>query len=202
MFWLSIKTRRHLWELSLTFVIIYLIWLFQSDVLTKLSLKNLFCNLPLTFTIIWASIFTSTIESLSPDQIKTRPISSIILYQAMSGSLSGAIVGAVFAALYASILPVYLFSYPLIGWIAGYFPLRKIQHGSFYCIVLVLLGTILAEFMTACQLTILGRTEVFSSLAQLAVPEAVLNALIAPFIFVPLKAWHDFGLEREVIVKS
>ena len=202
MFWLSIKTRRHLWELSLAFAVIYFIWILQSDILTKLSLHHLFCNMPLTFTIIWASIFTTSITPLSSDDIKVRSVTNIALYQAISGSMGGAIVGAAFAALYASVLPAFLVSYPLIGWIAGYFPLRKIQHASFYCIVLVLLGTILAEFITACQLALLGRAEVFSCFVQIAVPEAVLNALLAPFIFVPLKAWYDFGLEREVVVKS
>jgi len=202
MFWLSIKTRRYLWELGLAFSVIYFIWVLQSDVLTKLSLHNLFCNLPLTFIIIWSSIYTSSIKPLSSDDIKVRSLTDIALHQAMSGSVRGAAVGAVFAALYASILPVFLLSYPLIGWIAGYFPLRKIQHASFYCIVLVFLGTVLAEFITACQLAILGRAEVFSCFVQIAIPEAVLNALIAPFIFVPLKAWYDFGLEHEAIVKS
>ncbi len=202
MFWLSIKARHHLLELSLAFTVICLVWFLQSDVLTKLSLHNLFCNLPLTFTIIWASIFTSSVEPLNSDEIKVRSISAVALHQAMSGSFSGAIVGAVFAALYASILPVYLFSYPIIGWVAGYFPLKTVQHASFYSILLVLLGTILAEFLTASQLMILGRADVLSCFAQITMPEAVLNALIAPFIFVPLKAWHDFGSEREVIVKS
>jgi len=200
MFWLSIKTRRHLWELSLAFAVIFFIWILQSDLLTQLSLHHLFCNMPLTFIIIWASIYTTSITPLNSNDVKIRSVINIILYQAISGSVSGAIVGAVFAALYASVLPVFLISYPLIGWIAGYFPLRKIQHASFYCILLVLFGTILAEFITACQLALLGRAEVFSCFVQIAVPEAVLNALLAPFIFIPLKAWYDFGLEREVIV--
>ncbi len=199
---LSIKARRHLWEISLAFVVICFIWFLQSDVLTQLYSHNLFCNIPLAFIIIWASVFTSSIEPLSSDDIRVRSMSAIVLYQAISGSLSGAIIGAVFAALYSSVVPVYLISYPIIGWVAGYFPLNKVQHGSFYCIVSVLLGTILAEFITACQLMILGRADVLSCFAQATIPEAVLNALIAPFIFIPLKAWHDFRLEREVIVKS
>jgi len=202
MFLLSIKARNHLWELSLTFAVICCIWFLQSTVLTRLSLHSLFCNLPLTFIIIWASIFTSSAQSLSSDDIKVRPLMAIILYQTISGSVSGALVGAVFAALYASIIPVYLISYPAIGWVAGYFSLKKVQHGAFYSIVLVFLGTILAEFITTCQLMVLGRTEVINCFAQIAIPEAVLNALIAPFIFVPLRAWYDFRMEREVIVQA
>ena len=202
MFLLSIKARHRLLELSLAFAVIYFVWFLQSDVLTKFSVHNLFCNLPLTFTIIWASIFTSSIKPLNSDDIQIRSISAIVLYQAMSGSISGALVGAFFAALYASILPVYLISYPLIGWVCGYFPLKTVQHASFYSILLVLLGTILAEFITAAQLMALGRTDVLSCFAQITIPEAVLNALIAPFIYVPLKAWHDFGTESEAIVKS
>lgn len=63
-------------------------------------------------------------------------------------------------------------------------------------------ATILGEFFTAMQLIMLGRAEVFARFAELAIPEAVLNALIAPFIFVPIKVWYDFCLEREVTVKA
>jgi hypothetical protein len=48
------------------------------------------------------------------------------------------------------------------------------------------------------QLIILGRPEVFGRFVELAIPEAVLNALIAPFIFLPIKIWYDFYLEREI----
>lgn len=202
MFLLSIKARRHLWEISLTFAVVFLVWILQSDILVRLTSLHLFCNLPLTFTMIWASIYTSHFAPLSSDDIKVRSLGNIALYQAISGSLSGAAIGAIFAAFYSSVVPVYMVSYPLIGWIAGYFPLRKVQHGSFYSILLVLCGTVLAEFITAVQLILMGRAEVFGCFVQIAIPEAVLNALIAPFIFVPLKSWYDFGLEREVIVES
>ncbi len=200
MFWLSIKARNRLWELGLAAIVISIIWFLQNNILTRIALRGLFCNLPLTFIIIWSSIFGSSLNRLSADDVRVRSFGQIAHYQAMSGCVSGALIGGVFSVLYASVSPVYLFSYPIIGWIAGYFPLKTINHGSFYSIVLVLFATILGEFLTSCQLMMLGRAEVFSRFAEIAIPEAVLNALIAPFIFVPIKAWYDFRLSREVTV--
>ena len=198
----SIRARNRIWELGLAAVIIYILWLLQLNILTRLALKGLFCNLPLTFTLVWASIFGSQLHRLNADQIRVRSVGQVILYQAMSGSVSGALMGAAFAALYGSVTPVPLVSYPLMGWIAGYFPLKNINHGAFYSIALVFFGTILGEFFAASQLMILNRAEVFGRFTELALPEAVLNALIAPFIFVPIKAWYDFCLEREVAVRA
>ena len=199
---ISIRTRNRIWDLSLAGIVIYIIWLLQFNILTRLALRGLFCNLPLTFVIVWSSIFSSSLNRLSADDIRVRSFGQIALYQAMAGSLSGALIGAVFAVLYGSVTPVYLVSYPLIGWIVGYFPLKSINHAAFYSIALVFLASILGEFFTASQLIILGRAEVFGRFVELAIPEAVLNALIAPFIFLPIKAWYDFGLEQEVIVKA
>lgn len=202
MFWLSIKARNRLWELGLAAVVISIIWLLQNNILTRIALRGLFCNLPLTFTIIWSSIFGSSIEHLSADEVRVRSFGQIAVYQAMSGCVSGALIGAIFSVLYASVTPVYLISYPVIGWITGYFPLKTVNNGSLYSIVLVLFGTILGESLTSCQLIMLGRAEVLSRFADIAIPEAVLNALIAPFIFIPIKAWYDFRLSHEVSVRS
>jgi rod shape-determining protein MreD len=195
---ISIRTRTRLWEISLAAIVIYVIWLLQLNILTRLALKGLFCNLPLAFIIVWSSVFTSSLGRLSADDLRVRSLAQIALYQAMSGSISGALIGATFAVLYRSVTPVYLVSYALIGWISGYFPLKRVNNGAFFSIGLVFLGTVLAEFFTAVQLIILGRPEVFGRFVELAIPEAVLNALIAPFIFLPIKIWYDFYLEREI----
>lgn len=200
MYLISIRARNRIWEVGLTVFVIYIIWLLQFNILTRLALRGLFCNLPLTFTIVWSSIFSSSLNKLSADDLRLRSFAQIALYQTMAGSVSGALVGATFAALYASVTPVYLISYPLTGWIAGYFPLKSVNHAAFYSIALVFCATILGEFFTAGQLIMLGRGEVFGRFVELAIPEAVLNALIAPFIFLPIKAWYDFRLEREATV--
>jgi rod shape-determining protein MreD len=199
---ISIQTRNRLWEISLAAIVIYIIWLLQLNILTRLALRGLFCNLPLTFIIVWSSIFRSSLSRLTADELRVRSVVQVALYQARSGSVSGALIGAVFAVLYRSVTPVYLVSYPLIGWISGYFPLKSVNHGAFFSIILVFLATVLGEFFTALQLIALGRAEVFGRFVELAIPEAVLNALIAPFIFLPIKVWYDFCLEREPTVKA
>jgi rod shape-determining protein MreD len=199
---ISIRTRTRIWEISLSTIVIYIVWLLQLNILTRLALRGLFCNLPLTFIIVWSSIFTSSMSRLSADDLRIRSVWQIAIYQAMSGSFSGALIGAAFAVLYGSVTPVYLLSYPLIGWICGYFPLKSINNGAFYSIALVFFFSVLGEFLTALQLIVLGRSEVFGRFVDLALPEAVLNALIAPFIFLPIKAWYDFSLEREVTVRA
>jgi rod shape-determining protein MreD len=173
-------------------------WLLQTNVLTRLSLAGLLCNLPLTFTIVWAAVFGSRLTPLTADDLRTLSMNEIIVYQALSGSLSGALIGALFAALYASVLPMYPLSYPLIGWITGYFSLKRVNQAVFLTIPLVLLGSVLAESFMAFELFLLGRPDVMYRFVHAVLPEAVMNALIAPSIFIPMRRWYEFSISKEV----
>jgi hypothetical protein len=44
----------------------------------------------------------------------------------------------------------------------------------------------------------IGRPEVLPRLAEIAFPEAILNSLIAPFIYFPMRAWFEFFTSRDV----
>lgn len=156
------------------------------------------CNLPLTFTIVWAAVFGSRAKPLGYDGLRQLSMKEVLLHQTLSGSLSGAFVGAFFAALYSSVLPIYPYSYPLIGWITGYFTLKNINHAELVCIPLVLFASVFAEFLTAGQLILLGRPYVFEHFLQLALPEAALNALVAPLIYVPISRWYQFKISQEL----
>jgi rod shape-determining protein MreD len=125
----------------------------------------------------------------------------VLFRQLLSGSPSGAIVGAFFAALASSVLPVYPVSYPLIGWIAGYFSLKNFNQAAFLCIPLVVLLSFLGEMLMACQLALIGRPEVFSQLVLVGFPEALLNALIAPVLFFPMRGWYEFSQWRKLSVE-
>jgi rod shape-determining protein MreD len=194
----SIRLRARLWEIGLAAAVIFFAWLFQSNILTRLSVGGLMCNLPLTFTIVWATVFGTRLSNLTADNFRILSLNEIIAYQAVSGSLSGALIGAVFAALYASVLPVYPISYPLIGWIAGYFCLKNVNHAHFLTIPIVLCASVLAESIMALQLFAMARPEIMSRFIDSALPEAVMNALIAPWIYLPMRSWYEFRTAKEV----
>src|ERR1700733_10195029 len=108
----SIQFRTRLWQVSLAGLIVLIVWLVQTDLITRFSVNGLLCNLPLTFTILWGSVFGSKQKGLVADEIRSLSLSEIAIQQALSGSISGACVGALFAALFASALPIYPIAYP------------------------------------------------------------------------------------------
>jgi len=186
-------------EVGLAFAVIFGAWLLQLTVVSAINLRDVICSLPLTFTIVWGSIFGSRLPPLTPEEVRNSSLSDVMLRQAVGGSLSGALVGATFGALYVSVAPAYPIAYPIIGWIAGYFCLKNFSQGWMLCILVVFLSTILAETITAGELAVIGkftelkRPDLLTTLVQTAVPEAAINSLIAPLIFFPLRAWQEFS---------
>lgn len=195
---MSIRTRKRLGEIGFAALIIAIAWLLQVTVLTKLSLDSVLCSLPLTITITWGSVFGSPLRKPSPEELRMQPVDQAIIMQIASGSVSGLIIGAIFASFYATVSPVYPFCYPLVGWLAGYFSLRSFNKATLLCIPIVLGGTVFAESISALQLHFIGRPEVLPRLAEIAFPEAILNSLIAPFIYFPMRAWFEFFTSRDV----
>lgn len=190
---ISMRARRRFWQIGLAALLICFAWLLQLTVLSLLPLRAILCSLPMMVTIVWGSVFGSPLQMPRADELRNVGVNQVIAMQALSGSLSGALVGAFFAALYASILPVYPICYPLVGWAAGYFCLRGFNQGALLCIPLVLLLTVFGETVMAVQLAISpGRPDVFPHLVQIAVPEAIVNAIIAPFVFFPMRSWYEF----------
>jgi rod shape-determining protein MreD len=198
----SIQFRTWLWQISLAAMVVLIVWLIQTDLITRFSLKGLLCNLPLTLTVLWGGVFGSRQKGLLPEEIRALSVGEIATQQALSGSPSAACIGGFFAALYSSALPIYPVAYPLIGWISGYFCLKGVSQPTFWSIPLVLFASVFAEFVTGCQLTLMGRPETFNRLVDFALPEAILNALIAPIIFIPMRTWYEFWTSREVAVSE
>lgn len=190
---LSMRTRKKAWDMSLAVCLAFFAWVLQLTVLSNFTFQGAFCNLPLTMTILWGLVFGSPMPPITPDELRVRSAKQIFLRQLGSGSVGGCLFGAFFAAVYASMLPVYPISYPIIGWVAGYFNMRNLNPETLICLPVVLLATVFANFITAFQLVATGHADVFPHLAQIALPEALLNALIAPFVYFPLRRWHDFA---------
>src|SRR5215468_10108258 len=194
---LSERARKRACDIALTAFAGSLAWLIQLTVLNNFSFQGVICNLPLIFTALWGSVFGSRLPPLTPDDLRKAKVREIFLHQLLSGSTSGALVGAFVGALYASVLPVYPVCFPVIGWVTGYFCLRNLNQETLICIPLVLLATVAAESIMAWQLWMLGRPDVFSHLAQIALPEGLLNALIAPFVYFPMRRYYDFSTAEE-----
>lgn len=193
----SMQTRHKLVEIGLTLTVAFCAWIFQLTVINLFAFHGALCNLPLTITIIWGYVFGSSSLPITQGELRHKSTAYIFLRQLMQGSVSGALMGALVGSLYASMLPIYPVCYPLIGFICGYFCARNISSESLLCIPVVLLGTVAAEFIMAWQLSLAGRVDVFAHLAQIALPESLLNALIAPFIYFPIRSWQDFYLTKD-----
>lgn len=183
----------------MTMLIIACAWVMQLAVVSRLFLTGVQCSLPLTIIIVWGISFGSPLEKPSIDELRLNTLNTIILRQALSGSISGALIGAAFAALYSSVLPIYPIAYPVVGWIAGYFCLRNFNKAIVLVIPLVLILTFLAEAITALQLFVIGRPLVMRNFVEIVLTEAVLNSLIAPFVFLPMRGWYEFARYRQMM---
>lgn len=188
----SMRARRRFWQIGLAGVILCFAWLTQLTVLSLLPLRAVLCSLPLMLTIVWGAVFGSPLQMPRAEELRRVPLGQIVTMQLLSGSLSGALVGAFFGALYSSIIPIYPLSFPIIGWVAGYFCLRNFNQGVLLCVPLVLLLSVFAESIMALQLHLINRPDVVSHLVQIAVPESIVNAILAPFVFIPMRGWYEF----------
>ncbi len=194
----SARSRKRLGEISIAAVLVLVVWLIQLALLSKFRFGDVLCNLPLTMIIVWGVTFGSPMPKPTNDELRVSTLGAILVRQMLSGSPSGAIIGAFFAALASSVIPAYPFAYPIIGWIAGYFSLKNFNQAAFLCIPLVFLLSFLGEIIMAVQLSLVGRHEVFSHLAMISFPEALLNALIAPVLFFPMRGWFEFSRWRHM----
>jgi len=196
---LSIRTRRRIGAVGMTVLIVGCAWVMQLAVVSRLFVTGVQCSLPLTLIIVWGITFGSPLSKPSIDELRLSTLKTILLRQALSGSISGALIGAAFAALYSSVLPIYPLAYPIVGWIAGYFCLRNFNKAVVLVIPLVLILTFFSEAITALELFSVGRPLVFENFVEIALTEAVLNALIAPFVFLPMRGWYEFARYRQMM---
>ena len=193
---LSIKSRRRSGEILIAALVLFVVWMIQLTILSNFTFSQALCNLPLAITIVWGATFGSPMEKPTADELRLASLPEIVARQLLSGSVSGALVGGFFAALSCSVIPIFPVAYPLIGWISGYFTLKNFNQAAFLCIPLVLLLTFLAEIFMAAQLQIVGRPGIITHFVMVSFPESLLNALIAPVLFFPMRGWYEFSQWR------
>lgn len=187
----SMRTRRKMLNYGLTALVATTALVLQIGLLNNFPVHGVYCNLPLTIVIVWGAVFGSPMPPITPDELRLSTTGEVFLRQLASGSIVGFLVGAFFASLYTPMLPVFPAYLPIAGWIAGYFCLRNINKQNLLCIPLVFVMTLIAETLMAWQLSLIGRPGVFDHLMQIAVSEASLNALIAPFVYFPMRRWYE-----------
>jgi hypothetical protein len=189
----SMRTRKKLWGYGLTAVLALGAVVLQTSVLSNLPVEGVYVNLPLTMVIVWGAIFGSPLPPITPDELRISSIGEVFTRQLFTGSIIGTMIGAFFACLIAPRIPIFPAYLPLIGWISGYFCLRNINKQNLLCMPLVFVLTLLGETIMAAQLAIVGHPFVIDHLFRIAIPEATLNTCIAPFIYIPMRHWYDFG---------
>jgi rod shape-determining protein MreD len=195
----SIRTKRRIGAIGMMMLIIACAWVMQLAVVSRLFVTGVQCSLPLTIIIVWGITFGSPVTKPSIDELRLNTLKTVLLRQLLSGSISGALIGAAFAALYSSVLPAYPIAYPVVGWISGYFCLRNFNKAVVLVIPLVLILTFFAEAITAAELYLIGRPLVLQNFVEIVLTEAVLNALIAPFVFLPMRGWYEFARYRQMM---
>lgn len=188
----SMRTNKKLKNYGLLTLVSVTALVLQIGILNNFPVHGVYCNLPLTLVIIWGAVSGSPMMAITADELRLSTTAEIFTRQLSSGSITGLVTGAFMAALYAPMIPVFPIYLPIAGWTAGYFCLRHINQQNFLCIPLVFVITLLAETIMAWQLSIVGRSGVFDQLMQIAVPEASLNAMIAPFIYFPMRRWYEY----------
>jgi rod shape-determining protein MreD len=194
----SMRTRNKLWGYGLTGLLSMSAIIIQTGVLSNLPVQNVYVNLPLTMVIVWGAVFGSPLPPITPDELRISTLSEVFTRQLFTGSILGALVGALFACLYAALIPIFPVYLPLIGWISGYFCLRNINKQTLLCMPLVFVMTLLGETIMAVQLALAGHHYVIEHLFQIAMPEAILNMFIAPFVYFPMRRWYDFAQVAQV----
>lgn len=201
---LSMKARNKMSSWLMSGLVVWTAVTLQVALLNRFPIGGAFCNLPLALVICWGAVFGSPLPPIRPEELRRRSLGDVFSRQLLSGSLSGLLVGGLISAIYMSQLPVFSLSYPIVGWLSGYLCLRNINKENLLCIPLVLLFTGLGELIMATQLNVMtmlhmvDRANVYQNMAQVLPPEAFTNAVIAPFIYYPLRRWYELYLVKNV----
>lgn len=190
---MSMRSRKRTFEVAAAALLCLSAFLVQTLLLNRFFFSGVICSLPLTITIVWGLVFGSPLPRITAHELRKKSLAQIFVRQLAAGSPGGMLLGLFFAGLYASLIPHYPVAFPLIGWIAGYVCLRSLSQGNLLCVPLTFVLTVAAEGLMSWELVLLKRTAVFEHLAVVVFPEALINAIIAPFIYIPLRQWYEIS---------
>lgn len=207
---MSMRTRKRVLEVAGAGLLCVSAFLLQTLVLNRFYFNGVICSLPLTIVIVWGLVYGSPLPKITNLELRKNSAGQIFQRQLMAGSPGGLLMGLFLASLYSEILPpnpipvsimdigtielpTYPLAFPLVGWISGYVCLRAISQGNLLCIPLTFVLTLAAECFMSWELILLRRSGVFEHLSQVVFPEAMINAIIAPFIYFPLRQLYEIS---------
>lgn len=201
------RSKKRVLEMSLSILLCVIVFMMQMLVLNYFGIHGSICNLPLTLTIVWGLAFGSSLKNLTAVELRRRSFREIFSRQLAAGSHSGFLIGWLFSWLFAAIMPVYPIYFPIIGWAAGYFCLRSLGQGNLLAIPMTFILTIVAELLMCWELyaiyfvlhyhsakpdeMVAQFHALFDHLNTFILPEALLNSIIAPFLYFPMRRWYD-----------
>jgi hypothetical protein len=203
----SMRSRKRFLEISISALICFAAFFMQMLVLNYLGIHGITSNLPLTLVIVWGLVFGSSLPGMTAIELSRRSLAEVFFGQLASGSHSGFLIGWFFSWLFYFIMPVYPINFPIIGWASGYFCLRGLGKGNLLSIPMTFILTLFAEAIMSWELVLFGGPVdfthptmmlspdwikvVFDHLSTIILPEALLNSIIAPFIYFPMRRWYD-----------
>ena len=202
----SMRSKKRALEIAVSVFLCVIAYLMQVLVLNYFGINGSICNLPLTLTIVWGLVFGSNLPNMTAVELRRRSVQEVFSRQLASGSHSGFLIGWLFSWLYNAVMPVYPLYFPLVGWGSGYFCLRGLGQGNLLSIPMTFILTIVAEAIMSWELYMLfivlhpgAKPDeyvqqfqyLFNHLNSFILPEALLNSVVAPFIYFPMRRWYD-----------
>jgi rod shape-determining protein MreD len=158
--------------------LLLLVAIVQTALVPYLSIWGIFADLPLLFVVSWSLL-----------QGKRQGL----LWGCVAGMSIDILSGAPFGAATLSLA--------LVGFLAGLGQATVFRYHMVLPLLAVFLATILYDLVFLAIVGILGQPVAWvDSLLRIVQPSAVLNALLAPLVFIPLRLVHRRLLQQEMEV--
>jgi rod shape-determining protein MreD len=158
--------------------LLLLVTIVQTALVPNLSIWGIFADLPLLFVVSWGLL-----------QGKRQGL----LWGCVAGMSVDILSGAPFGAATLSLA--------VVGFLAGLGQATVFRYHAALSLLAVFLATILYNLVFLAIVDILGQPVAWlDSLLRVVQPSAVLNALLLPLVFIPLRLVHRRFLKQEMEV--
>lgn len=158
--------------------LLLLVAIVQTALIPYLSIWGIFADLPLLFVVSWS-----------------------LLQGKRQGLLWGSIAGMCIDILSGAPFGAATLSLALVGFLAGLGQTTVFRYYMVLPLLTVFLATILYNILFLAITAILGEPVAWlDSMLRIIQPSAVLNALLVPLVFVPMRFAHQRFLSQEMEV--
>jgi rod shape-determining protein MreD len=158
--------------------LLLLVSILQTALIPYLSIWGIFADLPLLFVISWG-----------------------LLEGKRQGLLWGIIAGMSIDILSGAPFGAATLSLGLVGFLVGLGQATVFRYHVALSLVAIFLATILYSIVFLSIVSILGQSvDWLDSMLRIVQPSAVLNALLLPLVFFPLRLVHQRFMKQEMAV--